>query len=78
MLFRSITVNAVCPGWTRTPMAEGRMLELGMDESSLQKSVPLGRFMEPEEVAELVFYLAGEGAGGITGQALVVDGGAIG
>ncbi|MBK9264205.1 MAG: SDR family oxidoreductase [Polyangiaceae bacterium] len=75
---RGITVNAICPGWTRTPMAEGRMRDLGFDEAALARSVPLGRMLEPEEVAEFAYYLASESAGGITGQALVIDGGAIG
>jgi NAD(P)-dependent dehydrogenase (short-subunit alcohol dehydrogenase family) len=75
---RRITVNAICPGWTRTPMAEGRMREIGLDEDALNKSVPLGRMMEPGEVADFAFYLASESAGGITGQAMVIDGGALG
>lgn len=75
---RGISVNAICPGWTRTSMAQGRMQELGLDEMALARSVPLGRMLEPDEVAEFAFYVASEAAGGITGQALVIDGGAIG
>lgn len=74
---RRITVNAICPGWTRTAMAEGRMLELGLDEASLAASVPLGRFIEPEEVADLALFLMSSAAGGMTGQALTLDGGAL-
>lgn len=74
---RRITVNAICPGWTRTAMAEGRMRDLGLDEAALGQSVPLGRMVEPHEVAELAFYLAGEVAAGITGQALVIDAGGL-
>jgi NAD(P)-dependent dehydrogenase (short-subunit alcohol dehydrogenase family) len=74
---RRITVNAICPGWTRTDMAEGRMRELGMTEASLEQSVPLGRFIEPEEVADLALYLASASAGGLTGQALTLDGGSL-
>lgn len=74
---RRITVNAICPGWTRTAMAEGRMRTLGLDEASLAKSVPIGRILEPVEVADLAFYLASDAAGGITGQAMVIDGGAM-
>lgn len=74
---RRITVNAICPGWTRTAMAEGRMRDLGLDEAALGQSVPLGRMIEPHEVAELAFYLAGEAAAGITGQALVIDAGGL-
>jgi NAD(P)-dependent dehydrogenase (short-subunit alcohol dehydrogenase family) len=75
---RRITANAICPGWTRTAMAEGRMREIGLDEAALGRSVPLGRMLEPDEVAEFAFYLASESAGGITGQALVIDGGTLG
>ncbi len=74
---RRITVNAICPGWTRTAMAEGRMRDLGLDEAALGNSVPLGRMIEPHEVAELAFYLASESGAGMTGQAMVIDGGAL-
>ncbi len=73
---RKITVNAVCPGWVRTDMAKTRMDEIGIDEEDLKTSVPLGRIVEPREVADLVYYLAtSEGAAMITGQALTIDGG---
>lgn len=74
---RRITVNAICPGWTRTEMAEGRMKELGLTEAGLGTSVPLGRFIEPVEVADLALYLLSASAGGITGQALTLDGGSL-
>ena len=72
---RKITVNAVCPGWTRTDMARDRMLEIGLTEADFRHSVPLGRFIEPNEVADLVFFSASPAAAGITGQALSIDGG---
>jgi NAD(P)-dependent dehydrogenase (short-subunit alcohol dehydrogenase family) len=74
---RRITVNAICPGWTRTAMAEGRMRELGLDDAALAQSVPIGRMIEPREVADLTFTLASEASSGITGQALVIDGGSL-
>ena len=74
---RKITVNVICPGWTRTDMAHGRMKELAMTEASLKQSVPLGRFIEPGEIADLAFYLASESASGITGQSFTVDGGVL-
>jgi len=74
---RRITVNVICPGWTRTDMAHGRLSELGMNEESLRSSVPLGRFIEPNEIAGLVDYLASDLASGITGQSFVIDGGVL-
>jgi NAD(P)-dependent dehydrogenase (short-subunit alcohol dehydrogenase family) len=74
---RRITVNAICPGWVRTEMALSRMHELGWSEAQLQRSVPLQRWIEPDEVAALAVYLASAAAAGITGQALTLDGGAL-
>lgn len=75
---RKITVNAVCPGWVRTQMAEGRMKEIGISESDLKVGVPLQRFIEPQEVADFVYYIASsKGASMITGQALTIDGGTL-
>ena len=74
---RGITVNVVCPGWTRTDMAQGRMQELGLTEESLKTSVPIGRFIEPSEVAQLALYLASDLASGITGQSFTIDGGVL-
>lgn len=58
-------------------MAQGRMQALGLTEASLQESVPLGRFIEPDELGDLALYLASPSASGMTGQALVVDGGSM-
>ncbi len=75
---RKITVNAICPGWVRTEMAEGRMKEIGITENDLTTSVPLGRFVEPREIADFVYFLASsEASSMITGQALTIDGGTL-
>lgn len=68
---KGITVNIVAPGATETPMLKqpGR-------ESSPPRLPPIGRFIQPEEVAELVKYLLSPLAGAITGQELVMCGGA--
>ena len=80
-----VTVNAVCPAFVRTPMTErsierivqatGRTREQA--EEALATSSPLGRLLEPEEVAAAVFYLASAEAAAINGQTLVLDGGGI-
>jgi NAD(P)-dependent dehydrogenase (short-subunit alcohol dehydrogenase family) len=72
---RRITVNAICPGWTRTDLADERMRDLGLTLEQAEGGVPIGRILEPREVADLALYLASATAGGITGQALVIDGG---
>jgi NAD(P)-dependent dehydrogenase (short-subunit alcohol dehydrogenase family) len=74
---RGITANCICPGWTRTDMASQRGAELGIDEAQMAAGVPLGRIVEPAEVAYLAHYLTTPAAASITGQSLVVDGGAL-
>lgn len=67
---RGITANIVAPGATATPMLSqpGR-------ESSPPKMPPIGRYIQPEEVAALVGYLLSPAADAITGQELVICGG---
>lgn len=69
---RNITVNAVAPGFIATEMTAG--LSAKVQEEYL-RSIPLGRFGRCEEVAEAVAFLAGAGAGYITGQVLNINGG---
>lgn len=74
---RQISVNAICPGWVRTDMAAQRASELASDAASLAAGVPIGRMVEPEEVANLALYLTSSAATPITGQALTIDGGSL-
>jgi 3-oxoacyl-[acyl-carrier protein] reductase len=69
---RGITVNAVAPGLIETEMTAQLSGKLRED---ILRSIPVGRFGTCEEVAELVAFLAGDGAGYITGQVLNVNGG---
>ena len=66
---RKVTVNAVAPGFIKSDMTKD------LDEASLRKSVPLGRFGEAEEVAALVAFLASEESGYITGETISINGG---
>lgn len=80
---RKITVNALCPGWVDTEMAsEGIGLmaqQQGVTAEQAKREAcerfPLGRFLEPEEVARYVAFVAGPDGAGITGQALSICGG---
>jgi 3-oxoacyl-[acyl-carrier protein] reductase len=67
-----IQVNAVCPGLIATPMTE-RLFSAGV--SGLLPLIPLGRLGMPEDVAELIFFLASPGADYITGEIIDVNGG---
>ncbi|HEX4411270.1 MAG TPA: SDR family NAD(P)-dependent oxidoreductase [Xanthobacteraceae bacterium] len=78
-----ITVNAVCPGFTETPLLEqavGRIVASSkLDDVGARKSLeannPQGRFIKPQEVADAVLWLCSEGSSAITGQAISVSGG---
>jgi NAD(P)-dependent dehydrogenase (short-subunit alcohol dehydrogenase family) len=80
-----VTANAVCPAWVNTAMTErtvanivektGRTAEEA--RADLEAMTPLGRLLEPDEVAAAVVFLASAEAVAINGQTLVLDGGGI-
>lgn len=80
-----ITVNAICPGFTETPMLEKSVdnirAKTGMSLQEARKALssnnPQGRFIQPEEIAQTVLWLCGDNSGSITGQAIAVSGGEI-
>lgn len=72
---RGVRVNAVCPGYVRTPMVERAIAQGFYSEGALRDRTPADRLAEPSEIAAAVAYLASRDASYLTGQALVVDGG---
>lgn len=66
---RNVTVNAIAPGFIKTDMTEE------LNEADLKKMIPMQRFGEVQEVADLVGFLASKNAGYITGQVVSINGG---
>ena len=76
------TANAVCPGYVRSDMTAQTIATIeartgGDGEAALANLSPLGRLIEPDEVAFAVRFLAAREAGAINGQTLILDGGGI-
>jgi len=81
----NITVNTVCPGYTKTERVES--LARSFEENgkgtiadfyaSIERTIPMGRLGRPEELASTVTFLASERASYITGTVIQVDGGYI-
>jgi len=80
-----VTINALCPGWVDTQMADEAVTRIAEktgrseDEARTQLAAmsPQRRMITPEEVAHAALMLCGDGARGIHGQTLVIDGGAV-
>lgn len=78
-----VTINAVCPGWVDTDMARDAVRRIADKtgksaedaRGALEKMSPQNRWVQPEEVAEVVAMLCGDGAKSIHGQAVAIDGG---
>ena len=79
-----ITVNAICPGYVDTPLVRNQFEDLAevrgvplesVLEEIIYPLVPQKRLLDVKEVADLTLYLSSESAKGITGQAIVLDGG---
>jgi 3-hydroxybutyrate dehydrogenase len=79
-----ITVNAICPGYVNTALVQNQMADLAKTrnvplekvlEEVLYPLVPQKRLLDVEEVANYAVFLASEKAQGVTGQAVVIDGG---
>lgn len=80
-----VRVNAVCPGWVQTPMADAEMEEFAREAglsgpeqgyALVTADVPLGRPAQPEEIAAVIRFLGSAESSYVTGATIVVDGGA--
>ena len=71
---KHIRINAVCPGFIRTPMAEELMSRNPQLEAELVRDIPAERLGKPEEIANAVLWLCGPQASFVDGHALLVDG----
>jgi 3-oxoacyl-[acyl-carrier protein] reductase len=72
-----IRVNAVGPGFIRTPLTEGAYTDDAYFQAYAQHKIPMGRVGKPEEVAAVFAFLASDDASFITGETIVVDGGQL-
>jgi NAD(P)-dependent dehydrogenase (short-subunit alcohol dehydrogenase family) len=80
-----VTVNAICPGFVQTDMIDELKAQAaqaaGASVEDFLKAmlgrVPLGRLMQPEEIAEMAVHLGSDAARGITGQSIHIDGGMV-
>lgn len=72
-----VRVNAVCPGEILTPMVEEKLASGGMSEAELAADIPIGRLGRPEDVAELVVFLLGDGSTFVSGATVEIAGGQV-
>mgnify|MGYP006290137977 CR=1 FL=1 len=81
----AVTVNAICPGFVQTDMVEELKAQVaksaGMSGEEMVKAalarVPLGRILDPDEIAQLAVYLGSHASRGMTGQSILLDGGMV-
>jgi NAD(P)-dependent dehydrogenase (short-subunit alcohol dehydrogenase family) len=73
---RGIRINALCPGYTRTPMALASIADTsGVTVDDVAAALPIGRIAEPDEQAAAVLFMCSDRASYLVGHAMVVDGG---
>ncbi len=80
---KGITVNALCPGWVDTPMFDNTLQNISdktgcsLEEAraQIEGMIPMGKVLQPDDVAAYLRYAISDAAARLTGQALVLDGG---
>lgn len=72
---QNIRINAVCPVYTHSPMVDELISTAPGMEERMRRMVPMGRFGQPEEIAQAILWLCSDENAFITGQALQIDGG---
>ena len=72
-----IRVNGVAPGYIRTAQLLSKEHSVGPDADKCGEYIPMGRIGEPEDIADVIHFLASNGARYMTGQVVVVDGGLL-
>jgi 3-oxoacyl-[acyl-carrier protein] reductase len=72
-----IRVNAVCPGFTDTPMLQRSVESNPNYMTNVMQAIPMKRFGQAEEIADAILYLASDASSFITGQGIILDGGLI-
>jgi NAD(P)-dependent dehydrogenase (short-subunit alcohol dehydrogenase family) len=70
-----IRVNAICPGWTRTPMVEEALNGNPNLDGMMKSVVPMKRIAFPEEIADVVVFMTSPRSSYVTGVGWIVDGG---
>jgi NAD(P)-dependent dehydrogenase (short-subunit alcohol dehydrogenase family) len=74
---KNLRVNAVAPGWTDTPFLRPKERAGTRDMTPILNATPMGRLMQPAEIAEVIFFLLSSAASAITGATVPCDGGVI-
>lgn len=72
---QGVRINAVCPGWIRTPPVENYVRRAANAQQEILEQEPIGRLGEPEEVAEAVLWLCSDASSFVLGLPMAVDGG---
>lgn len=71
----NILVNAICPGFFLTDLLKGKIEDGVIDKNAILKRVPMARFGELDEIADLAIFLSSDKSNFITGQSIAIDGG---